>query len=674
MVLLATNNPQCGLFKFAPAYNLEVQLFTPDQVKDGEAWLTLLQSHSVDLVVLAGYLKLVPEAVVKAFPRRILNLHPSLLPKFGGKGMYGMRVHEAVLAAGDEVSGITVHYVDEAYDRGEVVFQTKVPVIPGMTPELLQQAVQKLEHQYLPGIVLEQARLLAHAHISMENSLQVRSALVSVYHKEGLDSLALAFRQFGIQAISTGGTADYLRGFGLEVLDVADLTGYPSILGGRVKTLHPKVHGGILARRDDPQDLEELAKYEIPTIDLVVVDLYPFEQTVRETNDEDTIIEKIDIGGIALIRGAAKNFAHAACIPSQAWYAPVAEWLMAQGGSLTLAQRKQLAGASFEVSSHYDSQIYRYFDPQGEKLKISAGPKHTLRYGENPHQTARYYGDLDHQFHQLNGKELSYNNLVDLDAAIQLCDEFEEPAFVVIKHTNPCGCAIANDLKSAWERALAADPTSAFGGILAANRVIDLETAKAVDQIFFEALVAPGFSDEALEVLKKKKNRILLHRKAQPGSLAKPQVRSLLGGYLMQDADRALITPETMEVKTSRQPLPEEMDDILFGEIVCKHLKSNAIALVRDQQLIGAGMGQTSRIDSLRQAFAKAESHGFDPRGAVLVSDAFFPFSDSVEYAFQQGIKIVVEPGGSIRDEETINFCETNDMCLIFTGLRHFLH
>lgn len=674
--LLATNNPACGMFGFAPDFGLSVHLMTPAEVKTGEGMAGLLAHYQIDFVILAGYLKLIPEAVVKAFPRRILNIHPSLLPKFGGKGMFGMHVHEAVIRAGEPESGITIHYIDEAYDRGEAVFQARIPVASGWSPSDLQQAVLHLEHTHFPEVVVREGKALFQflnkQKEHMNSMLPVRSALVSVYHKEGLDQLAAAFLKHKVKVISTGGTATYLREFGLEVHEVADMTGYPSILGGRVKTLHPKVHGGILARRDEASDLSEMEQYGIEPIDLVVVDLYPFSQTVKETTDEEVIIEKIDIGGIALIRGAAKNFRHVACIPSQQWFTTVATWLHTQDGQLSLDQRKTLSGASFDVSSQYDGDIYRYFQPEGDKLKISAGPGRSLRYGENPHQRAWFYGDLDQQFVQLHGKELSFNNLVDIDGALALIDEFDETVFAVIKHTNPCGCATGDTVKDAWERALKADPTSAFGGILATNQPVDAEAAESIDQIFFEVLVAPGFSPEALSILMRKKNRILLERKGR--TPAQVVVKTSLGGFLVQDGDHATTSPEKAVVKTSRQPEPAVWKDIVFGEKVCKHLKSNAIALVRDGQLIGAGMGQTSRIDSLRQAFEKARAHGFEPKGSVLISDAFFPFADSVSYAFGQGIEVVVQPGGSVRDEETIDFCETNNMCLIFTGLRHFLH
>lgn len=500
----------------------------------------------------------------------------------------------------------------------------------------------------------------------------IRSALISVYHKDGLDELAAELVKRDVTIYSTGGTARYLAEFGAKVVDVEDITGYPSILGGRVKTLHPKVHGGILSRRDVEEDNGELATYEIPEIDLVVVDLYPFEETVASGASEEAVIEKIDIGGIALIRGAAKNFKHVVCVPSQEYYKPLAEMLAAQDGQTTLAQRKYFAGAGFRVSSHYDTHIHAYMAPDHEDLKVSVADGKELRYGENPHQKGMFYGKLDEVLEQIHGKAISYNNLVDIEGALQLVDEFEEPFFAVIKHTNPCGCAIGEDLLDAWKKALAGDPISAFGGILACNGVIDQAIAEDMQKLFFEVLIAKDFTPEALEILQKKKNRILLKRKDQ--ALPTRIVRSTLNGFLVQDRDLTKISEADFEVKSSRKPQGKETTDIIFGDTVVKHLKSNAIAIVKDGQMIGSGMGQTSRIDAMNQAINKAGHHGFDLAGAVLASDAFFPFADSVELAHQHGIEVVVQPGGSVRDEESINFCESHGMCLIFTGLRHFKH
>ncbi|MEM6262650.1 MAG: bifunctional phosphoribosylaminoimidazolecarboxamide formyltransferase/IMP cyclohydrolase [Bacteroidota bacterium] len=507
----------------------------------------------------------------------------------------------------------------------------------------------------------------------MQDQKKITSALISVYHKEGLDSLIETLVAQNATIYSTGGTAAYIQELGATVVEVADLTGYPSILGGRVKTLHPKVHGGILARRQEAQDLEELAKYEIPEIDLVVVDLYPFEETVASGAEEAAVIEKIDIGGIALIRAAAKNFREVAVIPSQQYYGKVADWLAQQDGALDLSQRKQLAGAAFDVSSHYDSHIFQYLAPESNSLKVSYQDPTVLRYGENPHQKGHFYGNLSKVFTQLHGKALSYNNLVDIEGALELVDEFEDvPFFAVIKHTNPCGCAIGTDLLDAWKRALAGDPVSAFGGILACNGIVDEAVATEIDKLFFEVLAAKGFTDGAMEILQKKKNRILLQRTDAPRATVSE--KSLLHGFLVQEKDVRNLVPADITVKSTRQPTDKELTDVYFGDKVVKHLKSNAIALVKDGQLIGSGIGQTSRVDALMQAIAKAQDKGFDLQGSVLASDAFFPFADSVEIAHQCGVEVVVEPGGSRRDEDTVNFCETHDMCLIFTGIRHFKH
>lgn len=507
----------------------------------------------------------------------------------------------------------------------------------------------------------------------MTNKL-IKSALVSVFHKEGLDELVQILVKKDVLFYSTGGTATYLQSLGANVVEVADLTGYPSILAGRVKTLHPKVHGGILARRNEASDLAELAKYEIPTIDLVVVDLYPFEETVASGADDEAIIEKIDIGGIALIRGAAKNFEDVVIVPSQQYYQPLAQILAEQDGETNLAQRRDFAKAAFDVSSHYDGHIYQYFAKNTEtpSIKISHSQSQVLRYGENPHQKGVFYGDLPALFERLNGKELSYNNLVDIDGAIQLVNEFEEPFFAVIKHTNACGAATGTTILEAWKKALAGDPVSAFGGVLACNRPIDAETAKAINEIFIEVLIAPEYSEEALSILKSKKNRILLRQK-MPITATKV-VKNVLNGVLVQESDSKNAEVENFDIKTTRKPSEIEQQDIIFGEKIVKHLKSNAICLVKDGQLIGSGCGQTSRIDALKQAIAKAHHYEFEIKGAILSSDAFFPFSDSVAYAHRYGIEVIVQPGGSVKDSETIDYCEQAGMCLVMTGLRHFKH
>ena len=502
---------------------------------------------------------------------------------------------------------------------------------------------------------------------------KVRSALISVYHKTGLEVMVKVLIEQKVQIYSTGGTAEYLRNLGAEVHEVADLTDYPSILGGRVKTLHPKVFGGILARQEDESHIADLKQYDIPFLDLVVVDLYPFEETVAAGGSEAEVIEKIDIGGISLIRAAAKNFRDVAIVPSQEYYEQAAEWLADQEGGFTLEQRKNLAGEAFDISSHYDAHIYRYLAGEPTSLKVSEREHTSLRYGENPHQEARFHGDLEDMFEQLNGKPLSYNNLVDIDAAVHLIDDFEgETAFAVLKHTNPCGLAVRDSVVEAWKAALAGDPVSAFGGILITNGELDLATAKEMKSLFFEVLIAPAYTEDALAELKKKKKAILLKRLEV--DMPKTTIKTILKGIIEQDKDSHFIPQAEWEYKTTRKPSEKEAGDIIFGEKVVKHLKSNAIALVKDGQLIGSGLGQTSRIDALKQCIAKAQEKGFEPAGGVLASDAFFPFSDSAEIAYQHGIEVIVEPGGSIRDDDTINFCEANKMCLVFTKVRHFKH
>ena len=498
----------------------------------------------------------------------------------------------------------------------------------------------------------------------MNHPIRIQRALISVYHKAGLEQIARFLHSYGVELYSTGGTAKYLESLGIPVVEVATKTGFPSILGGRVKTLHPVIHGGILARRADSTDEEELQAHDIAPIDLVIVDLYPFEQTVQESEDPSEIIEKIDIGGIALIRAAAKNYQHVVVVSSQKHYAHL-EALLTKGPEISLEQRKEFAAWAFAISSSYDTHIHHY---------LSKGtPQETqLRYGENPHQKGFFQGDLEEVFEQIQGKALSYNNLVDIDSALALVDEFEEPFFAVIKHTNPCGCAVADTLEVAWDKALAGDPISAFGGILACNGEVDAPIAEKINKLFFEVLVAPSFTQEALDILGKKKNRILL--KQLIPYPRKTLYKTVLNGTISQEPDTVQFAPGSIEVKTSRKPTPEELKDAWFADTVCKHLKSNAIVLVKNGQVIGSGIGQTSRIDALKQAIHKAKVLGFSVNQSVMGSDAFFPFADCVTLAHENGIEVVVEPGGSKRDEESINYCENQDMCLIFTGIRHFKH
>lgn len=505
---------------------------------------------------------------------------------------------------------------------------------------------------------------------------KIKSALISVYTKDGLAPIAKKLHELGVTIFSTGGTQKFIEDQGVPVVAVESLTTYPSILDGRVKTLHPKVFGGILARRED-NHLQQLDQYEIPEIDLVIVDLYPFEDTVASTDDEDLIIEKIDIGGIALIRAAAKNYKDVVVVPSRNEYGMLSDLLEAKNGETDENDRKIFARRAFKVSSHYDTAIYAHFntvDEDDQAFKQSILSAKTLRYGENPHQEGTYYGDFDAMFDRLNGKELSFNNLVDIDAAVNLMAEFEgaAPTFAILKHTNSCGVATRDAILDAWKDALAGDNISAFGGILIANTTIDLATAQEIDKIFYEVVIAPDFDADALELLCKKKKRIVL--KIKTFYRHTKSFKSLLNGVIEQDTDLKIESADDLKVATTKAPSAEEQSDLLFANKVAKHLKSNTIVLAKGQQLLGMGCGQTSRVDALKQAIIKAKHFGFDLTGAVMASDAFFPFPDCVEIAHEAGIKAVIQPGGSIKDQQSIDFCNANDMSMVMTGVRHFKH
>lgn len=496
-----------------------------------------------------------------------------------------------------------------------------------------------------------------------------------MFHKDGLEPIIRELDRLGVHLYSTGGTQEFIEGLGVKVTPVEDLTTYPSILGGRVKTLHPKVFGGILGRRDLESDVAQLEEYSIPPIDLVIVDLYPFEATVASGGSESAIIEKIDIGGISLIRAAAKNHKDVVIIPAQREYARLLRLLREQEGQTTLDQRKSFATAAFAVSSHYDSAIHNWFAGDKGALRLAAEPTTVLRYGENPHQQGAFHGDLTGMFEQLNGKELSYNNLLDLDAAVELIDDLSTlngVPFAILKHNNACGAAVRATLKEAWEAALAGDPVSAFGGVLITTATIDRVTAEAIDGLFFEIIAAPDYEAEALDILRKKKNRMILRRK--PVARPHRKVRTALNGILSEDADTVVATSAAMRTATTRAPSAEALNDLVFASILVKHTKSNAIVLAKDNQLLASGTGQTSRVDALEQAIAKAGKFSFDLRGAVMASDAFFPFPDCVEIAHKAGISAVVHPGGSIRDQDSIDFCNTHGMAMAITGTRHFKH
>lgn len=507
------------------------------------------------------------------------------------------------------------------------------------------------------------------------NSKKIISALISVYHKEGLEEIIRELHRLNVALYSTGGTQQYIESLGIPVNTVEDLTSYPSILDGRVKTLHPKVFGGILARREEAHR-SQLQQYGIPEIDVVIVDLYPFEETVASSNDEATIIEKIDIGGISLIRAAAKNFKDVAVVPSKEEYAMFLQLLQEKQGFTDVEDRKELARRAFKVSSNYDVAIFNYFNEGTADLsfKFSIHRSDILRYGENPHQNGVFFGDFDKMFVKLNGKAISYNNLVDIDAAVQVMREFREadPTFAILKHTNTCGVATRPSLLEAWTAALACDNVSAFGGIFVCNRTVDLATAKVIDELFYEVLIAPDFEAGALEFLSQKKNRILL--KIKDFFVRNRSFRSLLNGVVEQDTDLKIETAADLTTATKKAPTEAEISDLLFANICCKHLKSNAITLVKNKQLIGMGCGQPSRVDALRQAINKAKAFGFDLNGAVMASDAFFPFPDCVEIAHGEGITAVTQPGGSIKDQDSIDYCDANGMAMVMTGTRHFRH
>jgi len=527
----------------------------------------------------------------------------------------------------------------------------------------------------------------------MSHPVKIKNALISVYYKDNLEPLIRQLKDFDVTFYSTGGTEKFIRDLGFDVIAVEDLTGYPSILGGRVKTLHPKVFGGILSRRGLKEDQAQTEQYEIPEIDLVIVDLYPFEETVskalspgepaRAGTDgglgeaglgEADIIEKIDIGGISLIRAAAKNFNDVVIVASKNDYTNLHSILEENAGYTLLADRREFAKKAFNISSHYDTAIFNYFnqDESLEVFKRSEQKAKTLRYGENPHQKGVFYGDLDAMFAQLNGKELSYNNLVDVDAAVSLIDEFSEPTFAILKHTNACGIASRGNLDDAWKDALACDPVSAFGGVIICNGEVIGETAKEISKLFFEVLIAPSYTKEALKTLTEKKNRIILERLEV--NLPKKQFKSLLNGVIEQEKDNTIEGPELMIPATLRKPSPEELNDLHFANKIVKHSKSNTIVLTKNGQLLASGVGQTSRVDALRQAITKAKSFGFDLRGSVMASDAFFPFPDCVEIAAEAGIEMILQPGGSIKDQLSIDMANQKGVGMVITGVRHFKH
>ena len=504
--------------------------------------------------------------------------------------------------------------------------------------------------------------------------LKLKSALISVFNKDGLEPIAKKLDKLGVKIYSTGGTELFLKKIGIPVIKVENVTGYPSILGGRVKTLHPKIFGGILNRNENNNDISDLKNYEIPNIDLVIVDLYPFEETVKSNQSEEKIIEKIDIGGISLIRAAAKNFKDVMCVSSKVDYSDFLNILNNDKGEINLKYRKNFAFRAFNVSSHYDTAIFNYFKEDNESLKASYKNGKELRYGENPHQKGMFYGDFNSMFEQLHGKELSYNNLLDVDAAVNLILEFynDIPTFAILKHNNACGLASRNSLLSAYKDALAGDPVSAFGGVLISNKSIDVETAEEINKLFCEVVIAPGFEESAIKLLKSKKNRILLVLKNT--DLNDQQLRTCLNGVLTQDKDTLTDSATDFKTCTEKSPNKSEIKDLEFASKICKHTKSNTIVLAKNLQLISSGTGQTSRVDALKQAIEKSNNFKFDLNNSVMASDAFFPFPDCVEIAHKSGISSVIQPGGSIKDDLSIEYCNKNNISMVLTGTRHFKH
>ncbi len=510
----------------------------------------------------------------------------------------------------------------------------------------------------------------------MTEDKKIKSALISVFYKNNLEQIVKKLGELGVKIFSTGGTQEFIEKLGVKVTPVEELTSYPSILGGRVKTLHPKIFGGILSRREKNEDASQLAEYQIPEIDLVIVDLYPFEETLTKTKDEKEIIEKIDIGGISLIRAAAKNFTDVVIVPSKNEYLFLLKILEDKKGISSLEERKHLATKAFGVSSKYDTAIHSYFNGSTSvasyNMNGSASKMKKLRYGENPHQQGTFYGDFEKMFTQLNGKELSYNNLLDIDAAVNLIAEFTDTTFAILKHNNACGIASRKNLIEAWKDALAGDPVSAFGGILITNTKVDIETAEEINKLFFEVIIAPDFDETAMNLLKQKQNRIILQQKKV--ELSPKIIRTTLNGYLEQDRDSKTESADEMKTVTKISPSKEELSDLIFANKLAKHTKSNTIVLAKNKQLLASGVGQTSRVDALRQAILKAKTFGFDLKGSVMASDAFFPFADCVEIAHEEGISSVIQPGGSVKDKDSIEYCDKNKMSMVFTGTRHFKH
>ncbi len=694
IALVVADRPAEALDR-ARARGVPAQVVSPG---DPQALLEILGERSIEWVVLAGYLRKLPAEVVGAYRGRILNIHPALLPRFGGPGMYGERVHRAVLESGETESGASVHIVDEEYDHGPVVAQRRVPVEPDDTPETLAKRVLAVEHELLPEVVIAAAEgrirtLGGRAWIEAEDPVRIRRALLSTWDKEGLLELARALAGHGVELVASGGTARQLEEGGLEVTTVEEVTGAPELLGGRVKTLHPAIHGAILARRDRPEDADALAERGIRPIDLVVVNLYPFTDAERlGAADTEARTELIDIGGVALIRAAAKNWSHVAIVTDPSQYAALVDELSRRDGAVSGPTRRRLAAAAFRLTGWYDARIAAWLS-EGEEgwperramgLELVGG----LRYGENPHQAAALYRDRSPRPEDLTaveilqGKELSYNNYIDAEAARRVVRDLHvlEPDAAhcaIVKHTIPCGAATSDTALEAYTRALAADPVSAFGGIVALNRPVDGVLAARLAEHFLEVIWAPAFEGEAREILGAKKNLRLL---AGPVPVPDPdafEVRRVGGGILVQGANLDIFPEggiEGLEVQTGKQPSASQRADLAFAWTVCRAVASNAIVLARDRATIGIGGGQTNRVGAVELAVRAARELGHDPSGAVLASDGFFPFPDGVEAAAAAGIAAIIQPGGSVRDPEVVAAADRAGISMIFSGMRQFRH
>lgn len=676
---------KCKALERARNHGIEGTVIRRKDFADFDAWdqamKDRLSESDPDLIVLGGFLSRLGPAVINRFSGRIINIHPSLIPRYCGKGFYGIKPHEAVLAAGDEYTGATVHLVDEIYDNGKILCQKKVPVQQGDTPEILQQRVMKeAEQEILPHVIAE----LRDTWRSKMSQAKTKTALISVYDKSGIVDFARELENLGFRILSTGGTYRELDKAGIAVDTVESVTGFPECLDGRVKTLHPKIHGGILAKRNDNKHMEQVEELALELIDLVVINLYPFRETMlRHGDDLAACIEQIDIGGPAMLRSAAKNHADVTVLIDPADYDKALEQYRANGDT-DATFRRYLAAKVFRTTAAYDSMIsaYLYGDAKedyADEMVLRYEKVSALRYGENPAQKAAFYAPtpiLDGSLaaaEQLHGKELSYNNYADTDAALAMVKDFSRPTVVAVKHANPCGIASADTIEEAWDKAYEADSVSIFGGIIAQNRPVTAAEAKKMHEIFLEVVLAPDYDEEALEILTQKKNiRLLkLPTVSEPYRADEKMLKPIYGGLLIQDYDVNPIADEPFEVVTKTQPAEDEIRDYHFAMIVAKHVKSNAIVLVKGEQTVGIGPGQPNRVTAAEIAIKHA---GDKAKGSIMGSDAFFPFSDTVEAAAAAGVKGIIQPGGSIRDDDSIKACDENGIAMVFTGKRHFRH